>query len=585
MMGAAKSTRLARRVRDLIGALNELYYAQKYGALAQRLGRPSVHPDQRRGLLIIQIDGLSYDHIVQALTTGAMPYLGRLLAEHRLSIAPWRCGLPSTTPAVQAGIMYGNRFDIPGFRWYEKEHDTHVVAKRPDQMQAVCARIRQGRPGILQGGTCYVSMVDGDAESALFTLSALHPQRFFESVRGAGILFLFLLNPLRLLSLLRSAVISYLTSLGRRLVALVRPSVLNPLDVFSPFVSAVGDALFTEVQTFGVMLDIFRCTPAIYANYNKYDEVAHKLGPGHPAAFRVLRDIDRRIHQIDRMRARCQGRLYDLYLISDHGNSPSVPFRWHNGASLGRHIAAEIGNTLSVGEQSTSNPHSMDKVRFLLDELESLEACGAPGWRRALAASRTYVGRHALRGHRKDYDMERQQDVVVSASGPLAHIYFTVSPQPLDLDEMMRLYPQLLDRLLDSSGIGALVARAGECTVVLGNRGGTVAIGCQRKMVVQPHPLTIFGDTAYAEHQLHQLAHFPHAGDLIALGEMLPDGTVVTFEEQLATHGGLGGPQIRPFIAWSPERPLVPETLNDAQDLYSYFARHYLDTMSAGVPD
>jgi hypothetical protein len=181
--------------------------------------------------------------------------------------------------------------------------------------------------------------------------------------------------------------------------------------------------------------------------------------------------------------------------------------------------------------------------------------------------------------------MERQQDVVVSASGPLAHIYFTVSPQPIGLAEMMRLYPQLLDRLLKSSGIGALVARAGECTVVLGNRGGMVAIGCQRKMVVQPHPLTVFGDTAYAEHQLHKLAHFPHAGDLIALGEMLPDGTVLTFEEQLATHGGLGGPQIRPFIAWSPERPLAPETLNDAQDLYSYFARHYLDTTSAEAPD
>jgi len=84
---------------------------------------------------------------------------------------------------------------------------------------------------------------------------------------------------------------------------------------------------------------------------------------------------------------------------------------------------------------------------------------------------------------------------------------------------------------------------------------------------------------------LHYLAHFPHAGDLIVLGAVNPDGKVVTFEEQVATHGGLGGPQLRPFIAWPPQRPLAPETLNDALDLYPYFVQHYLGQPPAGEPD
>jgi hypothetical protein len=50
---------------------------------------------------------------------------------------------------------------------------------------------------------------------------------------------------------------------------------------------------------------------------------------------------------------------------------------------------------------------------------------------------------------------------------------------------------------------------------------------------------------------------------------------VITFEEQVATHGGLGGPQGHPFIAWPPECPLAAETLNDAEDLYPHFTRHY----------
>jgi len=570
------STWLARRVLDLVGVLTNAYYTHKYGTIARRLGRPGISLDQRRGFIIIQIDGLSYDHLMQAVDAGYMPYLARLLAERRLAVAPWRCGLPSTTPAVQAGIMFGNRFDIPGFRWYEKEHGLVMLARRPDQVRTVRARVSQGRPGILRGGSCYVSMFDGDADLALFTLSTLHRQRFFESARGMGLFLLFFLNPFRVLRLLRLTTTSYLTGLGRRLVALVRPSVLNPFDVLSPLLHAVSDALFTEVQTFGVMLDIYRCAPAIYANYNSYDEVAHKLGPNHLVAFRILRDVDKRIRQINRMRARYRRREYDLYVIADHGNSPAVPFSWRNGTSLGQYIGAQIGDGLSVDERVGAYAHSTEKTQYLLEELQGLEHRFSPRLRRVLAAARRHVNQRMSADQELDYDMERQRDIVVCPSGPLAHVYFNVSPRPLDLIEVLFLYPQLLDSLLATPGIGTIAGRAGERTIVLGRRGGMLVIGSGREIVERPHPLMPFGDTAYGAAQVHRLVHFPHAGDLIVLGEVEPDGRVVAFEEQVATHGGLGGPQGHPFIAWPPERSVAPETLNDAQDLYPYFVRHYL---------
>jgi len=566
------STWFARRILDLVGALTDAYYTRKYGAMARRLGREDIGSEQERGFIIIQIDGLSYDHLIQAVAGGYMPYLGRLLAEHRLTVAPWRCGLPSTTPAVQAGIMFGNRFDIPGFRWYEKELGRVMTAKWPDRVRAVRARISRGRPGILRGGSCYVSIFDGDADLALFTLSTLHRQRFFESVRGMGLFLLFLFSPFRMLRLLGLTISSYLAGLGRRLIALARPSVINPFDLFSPLLHAVSDTLLTEAQTFGVMLDIYRCVPAIYANYNSYDEVAHKMGPDHWSAFRVLRGVDRRIRQINRMRTRYRRREYDLYVISDHGNTPSVPFSWRNGVTLGEYISAQTGREFSVDERAEAYAHSADKMNYLLDELRGLEHRLTPRMRRALSPIRQYLRQRVLSGTEWDYDLERQRDVVVSASGPLAHVYFNVSPRPLDLIEVMLLYPQLLDSLLAEPGIGAIVGRAGERMVVLGQRGGALVWGEGGELVEQPHPLAPFGDVAYAAAQLHHLAHFPHSGDLIALGALEPDGRVVAFEEQAATHGGLGGPQLRSFVAWPPERPLAPEALNDAQDFYPYFA-------------
>ena len=569
------STWFSERVLDILGWLNDAYYTRKYGTIARRLGRPGVSSGQTRGFIILQIDGLSHDHLLVAVAGGQMPYLARRLAEQKLTVAPWRCGLPSTTPAVQAGLMFGNRFDIPGFRWYEKDRGTTIILKRPDQAQEVRARIGRGRRGILQGGSCYVSMFDGDADLALFTLSALTSQHFFESLRGLGFLLLFLLSPFRVLRLLWVTLMGYLSGLGRRLMAFARPSVMNPFDVLSPLLHSVSDALFTEVQTFGVMLDIYRRVPAIYTNYSSYDEVAHKLGPAHPSALRVLRGLDKRIRQIDRMRQRYRQGACDLYVISDHGNSPSVPFSWRNGASLAKFVAAQIGSGSAAVELEDDRSHSREKLRFLLAELQALEPSFSPPLRRGIAATRQTLDRRATVAQDHDLDIARERDVVVSASGPLAHVYFNVSSQALDLIQVMLLYPGLVDNLLASSGIGAVVGRAGERSVVLGSQGGTLIVDGTGDFLEGEGVLASYGECDYVVSQIHEVVHYPHAGDLMLLGEVESDGRVVAFEEQVSTHGGLGGPQGYPFVAWPPEHQLSPATWRDSTALYTHFSRTY----------
>ncbi|HDD24657.1 MAG TPA: hypothetical protein ENF52_04390 [Chloroflexi bacterium] len=582
------STWFARRVLDLISTLNDIYYTRKYGSLARQLGRPALSSDDhRRGFIIIQIDGLAYPHLQEALKAGYAPFIKQMLDKGWL-LSPWRCGLPSTTPAVQAGLMFGNRFDIPGFRWYDKEHQRIVSSKRPDQVQNVQARIKKGRVGILRDGSCYVSMFDGDADLALFTLSTLTTQRFFDNIRGIGLLALFLLSPFRVLRLAWMTTRGYLAGIGRRILSALRPGGVNPFDVLSPLVHAVGDSLFSEVQTFGVMLDIYRCAPAIYTNYNGYDEAAHLWGPDSRAAFRALREIDRRIHQINRMRERYRRREYDLYVMSDHGNSPSRSFRRSHGKSLGAYIAAHVGDetSLSVDEWSGSPVHSAQKARFLLEEWEVLERRAPPRLRRILATVRRYVDRRFPTYAEPDYNFALHRDVVVSVSGPLAHAYFNIALRPLDLVETILLYPRLFDALLSNPDIGLLVGRAGRRTVVLGQAGGVLVIeeNNHANLRIPPHPLAQWDDIEYGCAQLHRVAHFPHAGDLIIIGAGPDerDGTVVTFEDQVATHGGIGGPQGIPFIIWPAKSALPPSVMNesngwppdDAQDWYQIFHRY-----------
>jgi len=551
---------------------------RKYEALARQIGRPEISPDGRRGFIVIQIDGLSHDHLLEAMDRGYVPYLRRLVREEGWHLTPWYCGLPSTTPAVQAAILFGNREDIPGFRWYDKRERVAFVAKWPAQVQALQERLKAGRVGILVGGSSYVNMFDGDADLALFTLASVHPRLFLESVRGIGLLLVFLLSPLRVLRVFWLTVTGYLRTLIWRLNAVLRRRPARSYGLLSPLLAAAVNALFTEVQTFGIILDIYRGVPSIYANYNAYDEVAHWFGPDDPAAFGILRDIDRRIRQIDRARRRAAravrspGRRYDLFVLSDHGNAPSVPFSWMVGQTLGEFVAAQLGD-VSLDEVFSRPGYAEAKARYLMGEMEGIEERLPPAVGRVVRALRRSLGRRIPPDREaEEYDLERREDVVVRVSGPLAHIYFNVVSRPLDLIEVALLYPHLLDRLMEMDLIGWIVGRAGGRVVVLGQGGGRAVIGEGRVEVTLPDPLAPYGDRDRVAGEVYRLATSPHAGDLILMGGLLPEGRVVTFEEQVATHGGLGGGQEWPFLLCDAGGPV---TVASPAAFYDFFLERY----------
>src|SRR5512135_1790077 len=81
-----------------------------------------------RGLVMMEIDGLSYHHIQKALQEGYMPHLQQMIDEEGYALSRIDCGLPSQTSACQAGIMFGDNHDIPAFRWYDKDEQKLFVS-------------------------------------------------------------------------------------------------------------------------------------------------------------------------------------------------------------------------------------------------------------------------------------------------------------------------------------------------------------------------------------------------------------------------------------------------------------------------
>jgi uncharacterized membrane protein (DUF2068 family) len=118
------------------------------------------------------------------------------------------------------------------------------------------------------------------------------------------------------------------------------------------------------------------------------------------------------------------------------------------------------------------------------------------------------------------------------------------------------LYPGLVAALVAHPGIGLVMARTEE--------GGSVALGAQGVhhladgRVDGQDPLAPFGPRA-ADH-LRRLDGFPHVGDLLLNSAYYPDvDEVAAFEELVGSHGGMGGPQTRPFV-------MYPSELSDPED-------------------
>ena len=500
---------------------------RKYDALARRMGRPESRSDSsdRRRFVIIQIDGLAHEYLLRAIAGGHMPTLQRMLAQgHRLQ--RWRCGLPSTTPAVQAGLMYGDNWDIPAFRWYEKETGFAPQCKSPSAVERIKTQVAADRRGILFGGSSYTNMFDGDARLALFTISAMGRQRFFEHLRGLGWALLFALIPWRILRIIALSVWELTRDVARTIWVWGRGRFRKRLRLDKPVLQVLTNIVFGEIQTFGIVLDVYRGMPAIYANYYGYDEIAHGDGPLGSEALRALHRIDSHIRQIEAARRKYWPET-ELYICSDHGMTPAAPFsaidvKESLGPFVARHVRASVVWDEEAGAAGWSSPvpnkpaHGERwlpaEAMWLLDELDGIEAHLSRRGRRLAQALRRRLRERLPPDPALGWDLARGSDVIVRSSGSLAHIYFNVTTERMDVSEVAILYPDLVEALVRHPGIGLVLGLEANRPVIVGPRGTTALVSSRLPPgIAEP-------DQAVAD--LTRLMSFPHSGDLVLLGRL-----------------------------------------------------------------
>src|ERR671930_1395171 len=185
-----------QRGRRRMGSLLRWYYAVKYHAF-RRERRAS---DGRRGLVVLQLDALAYADLRRAVELGYCPTIARLLHEEGFALRRWFCGLPSATPYCQAGIFHGENGGIPAFRFYDKPARRVITCNAPHGVQYIRDRITA--PGALAGGSSYVNLLDGDAQTVAFTLATRERTSVYRRLGGARMALLIVLHPVRVARML-----------------------------------------------------------------------------------------------------------------------------------------------------------------------------------------------------------------------------------------------------------------------------------------------------------------------------------------------------------------------------------------------
>ena len=475
------------------------------------------------GIVFLEIDGLALPVLRRAMRDGNAPNMARWLTDGTHRLSEWETDLSSQTGASQAGILLGSNDDIPAFRWVEKETATVMACSSPEQCAELERRHSNGAGLLANGGASRGNLFSGGADQMILTVSKLEADKRANPGYRAFLANGF--NVVRTLVLFTWELVLEWTAAARAKRRDVLPR--GHRGGIYPFLRATMCVFVRDLLVFGVLTDMMKGRPAVYATFSSYDEVAHHSGLERADTLEALRKLDQQFGRIDRAR-RYAARPYELVVLSDHGQTQGATFKQRNGYGLDELVSRSVEARVTVvgggDEQDAMAGHAFN------------EATGTTGRK---PAKNDVSGR----------------DVVVLGSGNLGLVYLMEEQRRLTLEELDARHPRLVPALRAHPHVGWLLVHSERDGAVVFGAHGTHYL--EEGRVEGDDPLAPFSATA--PRHLLRSSGFAHAPDILVgsfYDASLDEGCA--FEELISFHGGLGGPQTRAFVL-HPARLAYPD--------------------------
>jgi uncharacterized membrane protein YvlD (DUF360 family) len=487
--------------------------------IAQRIARRQglIASTDVPGIIFLEIDGLALPVLKRAMRDGNAPTMARWLADEDYRLTEWETDLSSQTGASQAGILLGSNEDISAFRWVEKETGTLMTCSAPPDCAEIERRRATGIGLLVDGGASRGNLLSGEADAVILTVSRMDEEK--KSNPGYRAFLANGDNVTRTLVLFVWEVLLEWTAALRAIRRAVHPR--GHRGGVYPLMRGALCVFVRDLIVSGVLLDMMRGRPAVYATFSSYDEVAHHSGLERADTLEALRKLDSRFALIERAR-QYAARPYEIVVLSDHGQTQGATFKQRNGYGLDELVERSLSQGAVAGIAGGDEQSSMVGSAMK-------EATGKPTKRPKNDVS--------------------DRDVVVLGSGNLGLVYLMEEKRRLTLEEIDERHPELVPALRAHPHVGWLLVHSAERgPIALGARGAHYLADGR---IEGEDPLAPFSPTA----PIHLLRTdgFEHVGDIMVGSFYDPDRDEgCAFEELISFHGGIGGYQTRPFILHPP---------------------------------
>lgn len=442
--------------------------------------------NKKKGTVIILIDGLSFDALTFAINKGFCQTLKKLISKS-YKLNSYYCGLPAATTATEALLFYGNNYNIPGFTWYDRHLNMFVRGNRSLELTKF-EDLYTKRRNLLENGSTIMAVYSGGATELSMSGRNLTFSRSYYLLKTAHYFLMALLYPVQLFRTL------YLTL--KTLILYRRSDRRSALETFSKIVLGQFSCFLTEVE-------IMRNTERVFVDFLLYDEYAHEYGPTHSTTLSTLRLVDRYIKRIVHT-IKDSGRDYELILLSDHGQTESIPFDYPQTLSI-EHIKKALNNT-------------------------------------CYSVIKTYGG---------FVPSKETSALYVVPAGSTLQLYFSDYLKSGTTEyEIANRFPHFVSSLLDYEEFGWILLKSNKDASVLYGKHGSITFHYDHSHTITGTPFPDIGKDEIKQliSSFQTYSTFPNNGDLVIFGNSTKQKKVYSFEKHKGTHGGFYGPMTYPFI-------------------------------------
>ena len=491
------------------------------------------------GVIIVEIDGLAYKVLCEAVERGDMPTMKEMIESNDYNLRMWETDLSSQTGASQAGILHGNNEGIVAFRWIEKSNGNQMmqcsgITKVPE----LEARISNGDGLLADNGASRSNLFSGDTDNVIFTFSKIMD---FKKLYNKAWYSVFS-NPsyfARIIALFLADIVREIWSQITHSIKNVKPRIRRGI-MYIP-TRATTNVFMREINTSTLIGDMMvGDVDVAYSTYLGYDEIAHHSGVRDSDAWIALRQMDKQIKHLIDANKYCP-RDYQFVIQSDHGQTNGATFTQRYGQTFEDFVKSLLPEDMTVfAKLSSDEDHFAGSSPFSRDEKK-------------------------IKKEEKEQEELSDSEVIVLASGNLAMIYLTQWNQRLTYEELNTYFPELIPGLINNEYVGFILVKSREHGDIAMGKNGTYYLDSGE--IDGENPLEGFGDNIVRH--LKRTSSFEHAPDILVNSFYDEEADeVCAFEELVGSHGGAGGDQSKPFILYPSSWKVSDDDIIGAENIY-----------------